>query len=255
MRRTQITAGRAALVVAMSSLVLSVTGAADAARKAVRTHFAAGAVVRLDAARKIPAKALPKVAKAKDADTVGGQSADDLTTSCDPTSVDLGTYCLMASPYPLTNDEVGRNDFFFASKKCASLGGYLPSASQLIGAADQVKLASTIDDDQLTASIDLDRTDGLKDRREMSSTLITTAAGSSAAGSEGVTEGSKGDPKQGEPDPTPFPANPTPDTLQYVTVYDDHDAGGFAGGKPVTQPENFRCAFDKVEGASAKENG
>ena len=89
----------------------------------------------------------------------------------------------------------------------------------------------------------------------MSSTLVTTAAGSSAAGSEGVTEGAKGDPKQGEPDPTPFPANPTPDTLQYVTVYDDHDKGGFSGSKPITQPEAFRCAFGKVEGAADKANG
>ena len=84
----------------------------------------------------------------------------------------------------------------------------------------------------------------------MSGTLVTTAAGSSAAGSEGVTDGSTGDPKQGEPNPTPFPANPAPETLQYVTVYDNHDHGGFAGSKPVTSPENFRCSFDKVPGAA-----
>jgi hypothetical protein len=118
-----------------------------------------------------------------------------------------------------------------------------------------VKLASTIDDSQLTASIDLDRTDGLKDRREMSSTLTTVTAGSSAAGSEGVTEGSKGDPRQGEPDPVPLPANPTPDTLQYVTVYDNGDKGGFAGSKPISQPEQFRCAFNKAPGEGGEEVG
>ncbi len=97
--------------------------------------------------------------------------------------------------------------------------------------------------------------DGLKDRREMSSTLITTAAGASSAGSLGVSEGSKGDPKTGEPDPVPLPANPMPETLQYVTVYDNRDKGGFAGSKAVSQPESFRCAFAKAEGAAQREVG
>ena len=87
----------------------------------------------------------------------------------------------------------------------------------------------------------------------MSSTLITTAAGSRAAGSQGVSDGSRGDPRQGEPDPVPQPANPSPDTLQYVTVYDNGDKGGFAGSKPVAETENFRCAFDKQQGAAPGE--
>ena len=88
----------------------------------------------------------------------------------------------------------------------------------------------------------------------MSATLITTAAGSDAAGSEGVSVGSTGDPRQGEPNPTPFPANPQPETLQYVTVYDNGNAGGFAGSEPVSRPENFRCAFDKIPGAAQEGN-
>ena len=83
----------------------------------------------------------------------------------------------------------------------------------------------------------------------------SSAGCSSAAGSQGVTEGSKGDPHQGEPDPTPFPANPMPGTLQYVTVYDNHDKGGFAGAAAVSQPEAFRCAFEKIPGAAQQENG
>jgi hypothetical protein len=84
---------------------------------------------------------------------------------------------------------------------------------------------------------------------------VTTAAGSTAAGSQGVSEGSKGDPKQGEPDPTPFPANPAPETLQYLTVYDNNDKGGAAGSKPVGQTENFRCGFNKAEGAAQQAEG
>lgn len=33
-----------------------------------------------------------------------------------------------------------------------------------------------------------------------------------------------------------------------MTVYDNKDEGGFAGAKPVTAPENFRCAFNKKPG-------
>jgi len=248
----------AAFVTSVLALTLAMTGVGDAARKAalnVVSKPKPNAVLRLDKKGKFPAKAIPTVARAKSADALSDDAAAALTASCAPTSVDLGTWCLMASPYPLTNDEIGKNGYAFATQKCVSLGGYLPTAAQLMGAAAQVKLNSTIDDSQLTASIDLDPTDGLKDRREMSSTLITTAAGSSAAGSEGVTDGSKGDPHQTEPDPTPFPANPMPGTLQYVTVYDNHDKGGFAGGAPVAQPEAFRCAFDKLAGAAQQENG
>lgn len=247
--------GPAALVVAVLALVLSTTGLADAARTAVRQQLKPNAVVRLDAKRKVPSKLLPKVPRATRADNLGGQDAEALTTSCSPTTVDLGTWCLSSALYPVTNEEVGKNDWFFATAKCVDLGGYLPTAAQLAGAAARVKLASTITDSQLTASTDIDATDGLKDRREMTATLVTTAAGSSAAGSNGVSEGAKGDPKQGEPDPTPFPANPAPETLQYLTVYDNGDKGGAAGSRPVSQPENFRCAFAKTEGAAQQEEG
>lgn len=247
--------GPAALVVALLALVLSVTGLADAAKRAVTQQFRANAVVRLDKSRKISTRVLPKVPRATRADTVGGQNADALTTSCAPTTVDLGTWCLSSSLYPVTNEEVGKNDWFFATAKCVELGGYLPTAAQLAGAASRVKLASVITDSPLTAATDIDASDGLRDRREMTATLITTAAGSSAAGSTGVSEGAKGDPKQGEPDPTPFPANPQPETLQYLTVFDNQDKGGAGGAKPVGQSESFRCGFNKLEGAAEQAEG
>jgi hypothetical protein len=238
---------RAALVLSLLALIASMTPLADAQKKvSART----AAAIKLTKGGKIPANRLPTVKRATRAENLQGQQPDDLTGSCAPTTVDLGTWCLSTAPYPTTNEEAGKTDYAFATQKCVELGGYLPTAAQLIGAADAVKLASTIDDDQVTASIDLDASDGLKDRREMSATLITTAAGSSAAGTQGVSDGSRGDPKQGEPDPTPLPANPYPETLQYVTVYDNGNKGGFAGGRPVTASETFRCAFNKVEGAS-----
>ena len=40
-----------------------------------------------------------------------------------------------------------------------------------------------------------------------------------------------------------MPANPVPETLDYVTVYDNHNHGGFAGGEPVGKAETFRCAY------------
>jgi hypothetical protein len=113
-----------------------------------------------------------------------------------------------------------------------------------------VKLESVIHDSPLTATIDLDPTRGLKDEREMTSTLVTTEAGSAAAGSEGVSEGATGDPRQGQADPIPIAPNPLPESLQYVTVYDNFNNGGFAGSEPVKEPQNFRCAFNLKSGAS-----
>ncbi|HWT95038.1 MAG TPA: hypothetical protein VN238_18725 [Solirubrobacteraceae bacterium] len=246
----------AALVLSLLAVVLTFTGAADAARQKfaeVVSKPKKHAVLKLGANAKFPSKAIPKVAAAKDADTVGGKTQEELTTACSAESVDLGTWCLMASPYPVPNEEIGKNDFFYATQKCVEEGGYLPTAAQLVGAAKQVKLASTLDDDRLTASIDEDATDGRKDRREMSATLVTTQAGSSAAGSAGVTDGARGDAKTGEPDPTPAPPSPAPESLQYVTVYDNRDRGGFAGSRPVSQPETFRCAFDKAQGQASDE--
>ncbi len=245
-----------ALVVSMLALVLGVTGVADGARARIVDVVSKPkprAVLRLDQKGRFPARAIPKVASARSADRVGALTAGDLALGCNAESVDLGTWCLMSVPYAVPNEDIGKNSWFYATQTCIELGGYLPTAAQLVGAAKEVKLAGTIDDDRLTASIDEDPTDGRKDRREMSATLITTQAGSSAAGSQGVSDGSAGDPKTGEPDPAPQPASPSPESLQYVTVYDNGDRGGFAGGRPVSQPELFRCAFDKTQGSQSAE--
>ena len=37
----------------------------------------------------------------------------------------------MNAPYGVTNDEIGKNNYFFATQKCVELGGYLPTAAQL----------------------------------------------------------------------------------------------------------------------------
>jgi hypothetical protein len=248
--------GPAALVVAMAAVVLAMTVPADAARRGqASTKPRPFGILLLNKKKKFPASAIPKVRSARSADRVGGRSADDLALACNAESVDLGTWCLMSAPYGPPPEEAGKTNYAFATQKCAELGGYLPTAAQLVGAAPFVKLASTIDDNATTANVDEDPTDGTKDRREMSATLVTTAAGSRAAGSQGVSDGSRGDPRAGEPDPVPQPANPSPDTLQYVTVYDNGDRGGFAGSRPVSEPEQFRCAFDKQQGQAAGEVG
>jgi len=247
-----------AMVVALLALVLSTSGLADAARRAVISTFAghpvsskphAGGVLLLGKNRKFPASAIPTV---KDASRVGGKTAAQLEGSCPPDTVDIGSWCLETAPYPLTNADIGKNNFIWASKACEAEGGWLPSASQLLGAAARVKLDSTIHDSQLTATIDLDPSRGLQDLREMTSTLVTTEAGSAAAGFEGVSEGATGNPRQGQANPIPLPANPLPESLQYVTVYDNGNQGGFAGSEPVIDAENFRCAFNLTSGALSK---
>lgn len=213
---------------------------------------APGAVLRLGKNRRFPARALPRLPRAKRADRLGRRPARAYLDRCPTDTVDLGTWCLTTNTYSLDCGEIGKNDYFFAEGKCGERGGYLPTAGQLISAADEVRLRSTIDDKRLTANIDEDPSDGLKDTREMSATLVTTAAGSSASGSIGVSPGSKGDPRQGEPDPFPQPRDPAPSTLQYVTVFDNGNRGGFAGSKPVGKPEAFRCAFTKAQGEAAQ---
>jgi hypothetical protein len=247
-----------AMVVALIALVFSTTGLADAARHAVVSAIDghpisatphAGGVLLLGRNRKFPASAIPTV---KDASRVGGKTAEELAGTCPPNTVDLGTWCLDSAPYPLTNAQAGENNFIWASKACEAQGGWLPSASELVGAAERVKLESTIHDNPDTATVNLDPSRGLKDEREMSSTLITTEAGSAAAGSEGVSEGATGDPRQGGGNPIPLAANPLPESLQYVTVYDNGNQGGFAGSEPVKEAQNFRCAFTPTPGALNK---
>jgi hypothetical protein len=247
-----------ATIIALIALVFSTTGFADAARNAVVRSIAghpisskphAGGILLLGRNRKFPAAAIPTV---QNASRVGGKTADELAGTCPPATVDLGSWCLDTAPYPLTKEQLGKNNYIFASKACEHEGGWLPSAAQLVGAADRVKLESTIHDSQLTATVNLDPTRGLKDEREMTSTLVTTEAGSAASGFEGVSEGATGNPRQGQANPTPLAANPLPESLQYVTVYSNGQKGGFAGSEPVANAENFRCAFNKAPGALNK---
>lgn len=254
-------AGTAALAISILALVASTTGLADAARRAVvaaidghrvsAKPYPNGLLV-LGHNKKFPAAAIPTVKNAKE---VSGKTLTELEPSCPPATVNIGTWCLDTSPYPLTNAQAGQNNYFWASQACVREGGYLPTAAQLIGAAGRVKLESTIHDNPDTATVEQDPSVGLKDQREMSATLVTTAAGSDAAGSEGVSVGSTGDPRTGEPNPVPLPAVPAPSTLQYVTVYSNGAKGGFAGSEPVSQPENFRCAFNEKPGANSAEGG
>jgi len=247
-----------ALVIALIALVFSTTGLADASRHVlvsavaghpISTKPRAGGLLLLGNNRKFPVSAIPTV---KNASRVGGKTATQLAGTCPPATVDLGSWCLDTAPYPVTNAQAGQNNYVFASKACVAEGGWLPTAAQLLGAAARVKIESTIHDSQLTATVPLDPSRGLKDQREMTSTLVTTEAGSAAAGFEGVSEGATGNPRQGQPNPVPLPANPLPESLQYVTVYSNGTKGGFAGSEPVVNPENFRCAFNKTPGALSK---
>jgi hypothetical protein len=250
-----------AMVVALTALVFSTTGLADAARHAVVAAIAghpvssqphAGALLTLGRNGKFPASAIPTVSTAENAKRFDGKTAEQIVATCPPDSVDLGTWCLESTPFPLTNADLGKNNYIWASKKCEEEGGWLPSASELLGAAARVKLESTIHDSPLTATINLDPSRGLKDEREMSSSLVTTEAGSAAAGFEGVSEGATGDPRQGQPNPIPLPANPLPESLQYVDVYSNGTKGGFAGSQPVDEAQNFRCAYAPSPGALNK---
>jgi hypothetical protein len=208
----------AALIVAVAALVFSVTGQA-------------------------PAGGVPVAAKASKAKKSGGGAK---SVRCPVTNaVTFGSWCLESSPHSVPAAAAGKNNYFYAAQTCVKEGGWLPSAAQLIGAAPYAALQSTINDNPGTSGAEEfpEANRGILDKREMTGDLFTTTAGAEAAGSEGVTAGSRGNSSIGEPDPTPMPANPSPETLDYITVYDNHNQGGFAGGEPVSKPETFRCAY------------
>jgi hypothetical protein len=264
----------AALVVSVAALISSMGGFAPAAKtptqpkhshsgqtsqgKEVAEKKKEAAKKKKEAAKKKKeaAKKKKEAAKKKEAQREASlkQAAalekhfNAVTASCPiSAAIDLGSWCLESSTFKVPTSEAGQNDYFYAAQKCVAEGGWLPTAAQLIGAAPQVALKSTLNDDPGTsgASEFPEAAAGIKDEREMTSDLFTTAAGSRAAGSEGVTAGAKGVGNLGEPDPVPMPAEPAPETLDYVTVYDNHNMGGFAGGEAVGKAENFRCAYAK----------
>jgi hypothetical protein len=243
----------AALLVAIAALVFSMNGAAPAAGSPAATARAKAEKKHRQAQQK-QKRATAKQAAALDKKFTGlNKKLSKLTANC-PVSgaIDLGSWCLEGSTFKVPTAGAGQNDYFYATQKCVKEGGWLPTAAQLIGAAPIVALKSTIDDDPGTsgASEFPEAANGIKDEREMTSDLFTTGVGARAAGSEGVTAGSKGVGNIGEPNPVPVPAEPSPETLDYVTVYDNHNMGGFAGGEPVGKAENFRCAY--AEGYQGK---
>ena len=233
----------AALLVSIAALVMAMSGMAASQGKP-QAHK----LVYLNAKGKLPASVLPEVPKARSAKTLGGASRQKLSAAC-PVSgaIDLGSWCLDGNTFKIPTADVGKNNWVYASQKCVEEGGWLPTAAQLIGAAPKAALKSTLDDDPGTSATTEfpEARNGIKDEREMAADLFTTTAGTAAAGSEGVTNGSRGATATGEPDPLPAPANPFPGSLDYVTVFDNHNVGGFAGGKAVSEPENFRCAYAK----------
>jgi hypothetical protein len=238
----------AALGVSILALVFSMVGFAPAsgggpaAKHPVTAQTKAAQIKRESKKRK-------REAREKSAEL--NERINSLKLSC-PISgaIDMGSYCLEGTTFKVPSNETGQNDYLYATQKCVAEGGWLPTAAQLIGAAPKVSLKSTVDDSPATSATSEfpEARSGIKDEREMTSDLFTTTAGSRAAGSEGITEGSKGTGNLGEPNPVPIPAEPLPETLDYVTVYDNHDTGGFAGGVPVGKPEPFRCAYAKGQG-------
>jgi hypothetical protein len=238
-----------ALVISILALILASTPLAEAARHAVSHLFVAkvdghrlstkpyaGGILLLGKNKKFAAAAIPSVPETYH---VGGKTATELEPTCPTNSADLGTWCLEKHLYPLSKEDAGKNNYFWASQKCAENGGFLPSASELVGAVKDVELAGG----PATAG-----------QREMSSTLITTQAGSAAAGSEGVSESATGNSNTGEPKPIPLPADPEPESAQYITVFADNGHGGLAGGQPIKEAQNFRCAYVKtIASASSSE--
>lgn len=210
--RTAPVLGGLALLCASTAVVFSAADVSvgDGGLRATREPEP-NRVLRLGADKRFPADAIPTVAKARTTSRVGRLTQQRVRATCGAQTVDLGTWCL---------DQAARGTATYAAagRQCEAIGGYLPTAAELIGAAPRVRLSGRLDDSPSSAQVD----PAGRDLRELSADLFTTTTGSSAAGSY---------------------ADPTPSGLQAVTVYDNGDRGGFAGGVPVATSERFRCAY------------
>lgn len=218
--RTAPVLGGLALLCASTAVVFSAADASvgDGALRAT-SQPEPNRVLRLDADKRFPADVIPTVAKARATSRVGRLTEQRARAACRAETIDFRTWCL-------DRDVRGTATYAAASRRCEAVGGFLPTAAELIGAAPRVRLSSRVDDHPSMAL-----TDGAgRDRRELSADLFTTTTGSAAAGS---------------------PANPTPVGLQAVTVYDNRNRGGFAGGVSVAAPERFRCAFIRRQAGPA----
>ncbi len=213
--------GALALAAGTAAVVLSVTDVTvgdDRAR--ITATPQPGAVLRLGANGRFSPDAFATVRSARTTDRIGRLTPGTALPRCPSATVDLGTWCLDRTVR-------GTADLATASRRCVKAGGFLPTAAQLTGAASRVRLSGRLDDRGGGALLD---PAGRRDLRELSATTITTTTGSRAAGA--------------------FEA-PFPPTLQAVTVFDNRDAGGFAGAIPVAAPERFRCAFFERQGRAA----
>jgi len=207
-------AGAIALLLAAVAVLLATTGPGRAAREPVRASSAPreDAALRLDRHGRFPREAIPTVDRAARTMRVGGMTPSRIRLRCPAATVTLGTWCL-------DRDVRGRGTYPEAARACIARGGVVPTAGELVGAAPRVRLSSRADDRPGSALV---AGDGATDLRELTSTTITTRTGSAAAGG---------------------PGTPLPTSLQYVTVFDNRDHGGFAGAVPVGEPERFRCAY------------
>src|SRR6476646_9415859 len=99
----------AALTISIFALLLAGAVVSDAATRLPGPSLQPKrfGILRLNKKKKFPASVLP------------GKVFDH----CSPETVKIGTVCMMTNPYPLEKGDIGKNDYFFATQKCADLGG------------------------------------------------------------------------------------------------------------------------------------
>lgn len=211
MTRPATVIGGVAVCVAATAVVFAATGVGVSAPAASGAPQE-GRPLRLGSGARFPAEAIPTVARARVAQRIGSTTLSRALLACPADTAALGTWCL-------DRDVRGSATAAEAARACVRRGGHVPSAARLLGAAPKVRLSSRADDRPGLALI---AGDGRTDLREQTSTPVTTTTGSASAGGF---------------------ANATPRTLQMVTVFDNGNQGGFAGGVPVDVPERFRCAY------------
>ena len=236
------------------------TGLADAARHAVVSAIAghpvsaqphAGGILLLGSNRKFPASAIPTVQRTPRASAARPPS--ELAGTCPPARSTSARGAWTPRPSRSPRNSSARTTSSSPARACEKEGGWLPSASELLGAAERVKLESTIHDSQLTATINLDPTRGLKDEREMSSRWSRPKRARPRRASRASAKAPPATRARARPTRSPLPGQPA---ARIAAVRDRLQQrarrAASRARSPSTNPENFRCAFNKTPGALNK---
>ena len=244
---------------AASRSCFSTTGLADAARHAVVSAFAghpvstkphAGGVLLLGQEQEIPGRGDPHGQRTPRASAARPPNSSQAPARRRRSTSAPGAWTPRPTRSPRRTS--ARTTSSSRARRARPKAAGCPRASELLGAAERVKLESTIHDSQLTATIDLDPSRG-PERRTRDE--LDAGHDRSRVGRRRV----RGRQRRGDRQPPPGPGQPVPlpgqPAARIAAVRDrlqQQQPGRLRRLRAASRNrENFRCAFNKTPGRAS----